>query len=239
MEIIAHRGNSVEAPENTLPAFRGALTSGAVAVEFDVQLTRDGVPVVVHDETLGRTVKGTGRVGDHTLAQLQALDCGSWFGTPFAGEHVPTLRAVLEVLRDSALRAHIEFKTSHFPYPGLVPAVIREVERLQMAQRVAFSSFNHHTLLEARREAPHIPCAALVFGNLLEPWDYVRKHGFQALHLQADAVDELLVRGCRKAGLALRAYTVNDPEQAVALSHLGVTGIFSDTPRRMVEAIHG
>ena len=239
MEIIAHRGNSSETPENTLAAFRDALTTGAVAVEFDVQLTRDGVPVVVHDEKLGRTVKGKGVVGDLSLDELQALDAGSWFSPRFAAERVPTLKAVLEVLRPSTVQIHLEFKTSEIPYPGLVHAVMRELKDRALAERVLFSSFNHHTLLEARREAPHIPCAALLYGNLLEPWEYARKHGFQALHVQANVVDELLAQGCRKAGIALRAYTVNDPEHAMALKALGLNGLFTDAPRKILAATTG
>src|SRR5579863_1834901 len=124
MEIFAHRGNSGEAPENTLAAFRQVAGVGADGVEFDVQLSRDGVPVVIHDETVDRTTDGKGAVAGLTLAQLQVLDAGKWFGAAFAGERIPTLEAVLEVFRGASIRVNIELKTNRTPYPGLSQKVI-------------------------------------------------------------------------------------------------------------------
>jgi glycerophosphoryl diester phosphodiesterase len=220
--IIAHRGASHSAPENTLAAFRAALAAGAEGVEFDVQASRDGVPVVIHDERLERTTGGTGWVRDHSASELGALEAGLWFDPPLRGEPVPTLAAVLAL------------KTARVPYPGLVQAVLAELAAAGVAGRVVLSSFNHHTLREALRLAPHVPCAALLSDVLLDPWDYARRHGFQGLHPHHGMVDAAFVQGCRGAGLAVRPYTVDDPQEAQRLLGLGVDGLITNEPARLL-----
>lgn len=229
-QIVAHRGNSSEAPENTLAAFEAAVHARADAVEFDVQATADGVPVVVHDEALGRTVAGEGRVAAIPLKALQALDAGAWYDPAFAGQRVPTLAEVLELLHSTALQFHIELKTSQEAYPGLAEATIRQVEVAGLAERVTLSSFNHYTLLAARHLAPGIPCAALTYAHLLEPWAYVRSHGLQALHVHWGAVTPHLVKSCKQYGMPLRVWTVNDEALARRLMAWGVDGIITDRP---------
>ena len=232
--IIAHRGDSGVAPENTLAAFRAAIAAGAEGVEFDVQASADGVPVVIHDERLERTTSGQGWVRDASAAQLAALDAGSWFDPPLAGEGVPTLEQVLDLLAPTTLEVHLELKTSRVPYPGLVPAVVRAVERAGLGARVVLSSFHHASLREARALEPRLPCAVLTSEALLEPWDYVRRHGFQGLHPHHRTVDAELVRGMAQAGLALRPYTVDDPAIARRLLELGVDGIITNQPVRLL-----
>lgn len=232
--ILAHRGNRVAAPENTLAAFRAVAATGADGVELDVQLSADGAPVVIHDETLDRTTDGAGAVRDHTLAALRALDAGRWFGEAFAGERIPTLAEVLDLFRDGALILNVELKTSIEPYPGLVPAVLAELRHAGMEARVVLSSFNHYTLLEAARLAPEIPRAALFSDVVIAPWDYARRHGFSAVHPERHGCDAALIRSCHEAGLAVRTYTVNDPAEAARLLALGVDGIFTDDPAALV-----
>jgi glycerophosphoryl diester phosphodiesterase len=233
-QIIGHRGNAGEAPENTLAAFRQAIALGADGVEFDVQLSRDGVPVVIHDELLERTTSGRGPVGGATAAELAALEAGGWFDPPCAGEGVPSLAAVLALLAPSPLSAHIELKTARVPYPGLVAAVLAAVSAAGLADRAVLSSFNHHTLREAMGLSPRLPCAALLDGRLLEPWDYAARHGFQALHPFHGAVDGTLVRECHARGLAVRPWTVDDPAEAARLRACGVDAIITNQPRRLL-----
>lgn len=230
-EIIAHRGNAAEAPENTLAAVRLAVEAGADGVEIDVQASRDGVPVVIHDETLERTTDGRGLVAEHTLAELQALDAGAWFDARHAGERIPTLEAVLALLRPTALAIHIELKTGVHPYPGLAEAVIRQVETLGLRERVWLSSFNHYTLLEAKTLAPHLPCAAITRAHLLEPWAYVRGHGFDGLHPLAYSVTPHLVKSCKQYGVPLRPYRVDDRALGARLIGWGVPGVITHVPR--------
>ncbi|HKI97071.1 MAG TPA: glycerophosphodiester phosphodiesterase [bacterium] len=233
--IIAHRGASSQAPENTLAAFRAAVALGADGVEFDVQGTRDGVPVVIHDPTLERTTNGHGAVAGASAAELGALEAGGWFVPPHPGERVPALEAVLALLAPTALELHIELKTARIAYPGLVPAVVQQVRAAGMGGRVVLSSYNHHSLLEARRLAPEIACAALTYEVLIEPWRYATQHGLQGLHPQHTTVDAELVRAAHAAGLAVRAYTVDDPEEAGRLMALGVDGIITNQPARLLQ----
>jgi glycerophosphoryl diester phosphodiesterase len=232
--IIAHRGASGAAPENTLAAFRAALAAGADGVEFDVHLSRDGVPVVIHDETLERTTTGHGAVGAASAAELAALEAGAWFRPPLRGEGVPPLEAVLALLAPSPLELHIELKTGRCPYPGLVPAVLRLVARAGLAGRVTLSSFNHRTLQEALALEPRLPCAALLQDVLIEPWRYAHEHGFSAIHPNHRQVDAALVQASHGLGLAVRAFTVDDPAQATRLLALGVDGILSNEPARLL-----
>jgi len=238
MEIFAHRGNSGEAPENTLAAFRQALAVGADGVEFDVHLSRDGTPVVIHDETVNRTSDGNGWVRDMTLAELQRLDVGKWFGAEFAGERIPTLEAAVGLFRGGALRVNIELKTDRVAYPGLARAVTDLVKRSGMQRQALLSSFNHRTLLEARAMAPELEYAVLSSDQMLEPWDYVRRYGFQAYHPRALAVDEELVRRCHEAGAKVRPWVVDDAQAGARLAALGVDGLITNHPRRFVRT-HG
>lgn len=232
--IIAHRGASREAPENTLAAFQAAVAAGAEGIELDVQTTRDGVPVVIHDATLERTTNGRGPVRDTSAAELAALDAGAWFHPPRPGERVPTLAAVLALLAPTGLEVHIELKTARVAYPGLVPAVLQAVQAAGLGGRAVLSSFNHQSLLEARRLAPEVACAALLYEVLIEPWRYGAQHGFRALHAQHATIDAELVQGSHAAGLAVRAYTVDDPEEARRLMALGVDGIITNEPGRLL-----
>ncbi len=233
-QIIAHRGYSGIAPENTLAAFRAAAEAGADGVELDVQLSRDGVPVVIHDERLERTTDGSGWVGEHTASELAALDAGRWFGDGFGGEGVPTLSSVLALLDATPLIVHLELKTNRLPYPGLVPAVLDAVAEAGLEARVHLSSFNHHTLRTVQQADPARPCAALLYDRLLEPWDYVARHGFQALHPHHAAVDAALVAGCHGRGLPVRPYTVDDPADAERLLRMGVDALITNQPQRLL-----
>ena len=236
MEIFAHRGNSGEAPENTVAAFRQVQDVGADGVEFDVHLSHDGIPVVIHDETVQRTGGAPGAVADLTLAELQRLDVGTWFGAAFAGERIPTLEATLDVFRNGPLRVNIEMKTDRVAYPGMALAVTGLVRRLGMQRQVVVSSFNHRTLREARTLAPELEYAVLSSDQLLEPWSYVRQHGFQAFHPLDVAVDEELVRRCHEAGVKVRPWVVDDPQRGAQLAAFGVDAVITNHPRRFVRA---
>jgi glycerophosphoryl diester phosphodiesterase len=237
MQIFAHRGNSSEAPENTLPAFRGAQQAGVAGVELDVQLSKDGVPVVIHDERLERTTTGTGWVGDHSLAELKQLDAGRWFGPTYESERVPTLAELLDLFRGGDMTVNIELKTNRVAYPGLVPATLKEIERPGMERHVILSSFNHHSLKEARALNPRVDCAAILHDRLLEPWDYGQRHALQALHVHSTQVDEALIENCRAVGLPVRAWTVDDVATAQRFARLGVAAVITNRPRELLAAM--
>ncbi|MDN2711791.1 glycerophosphodiester phosphodiesterase [Janthinobacterium sp. SUN118] len=232
--ILAHRGGGTLAPENTLAALRCGLAYGYRAVEFDVMLAADGVPVVVHDPELGRTVAGSGAVSDYTAAQLGAMEAGAWFGPAFAGEGVPTFEAVAAYCKAQRIWMNIEIK----PAPGhdaQTGEAVARAARDYFAQEIAvgellplLSSFSTAALQAARQAAPE-----LARGWLVEqiPPDWARQArelDVVALHCDHQQLTHALALAIKEAGLGLFCYTVNTPERASELLAWGVDGFCTD-----------
>jgi len=169
---LAHRGANTDAPENTMAAFRRAVEVGASGLEFDVQLSKDGSVVVIHDEKLERTTSGSGLVKDYTLQELQHLDAGSWFGEEFAGEKIPTLDQVLDQFSSTNLVYNIELKSGIVLYPGLEEKVIEAVTTRNLEDQVVVSSFNHYSLVTCCELNKEIRTGMLYVAGLFEPWGY-------------------------------------------------------------------
>jgi glycerophosphoryl diester phosphodiesterase len=230
--VIAHRGASGSAPENTLAAFRRAHELGARWVEFDVRLTADGRPVVFHDDHLDRTTDGGGPLAETPLAALGDLDAGQWFDPEFAGELVPTLEEVLDLLAEMDMGANIELK----PKPGhdretadISLSVARDLWPPE-APPLLISSFSDPALAVARDLAPQWP-RGLLLGGLADDW-MERAASVEAWSIHCDA--ELLnARGVAEvldAGYRVMVYTVNDPGRAANLWDWGVDSIITDRP---------
>jgi glycerophosphoryl diester phosphodiesterase len=230
--IIGHRGASAAAPQNTLAAFRKAMELGADGVELDVQLSADGVPVVMHDLTVDKTTDGTGRVADKMLAELEALDAGSKFSSQFAGERIPTLSQVFDALGGKLL-VNVELKDFSPRGSGLEAPVVEVVRKHAMEKRVLFSSFNPFTVRRVKHLAPDIP-AGLLYADDLPI--YLRRAWLapfithEARHPHFSMVTEPLVRWCRARGLRVNTWTVDDPAEMRRLIALGVGGIISNVP---------
>ena len=234
-QIIAHRGDSGHGPENTLAAFRQAVQLGADGVELDLHRAADGVPVVIHDHTLERTTSGLGRVEDHTSTELAALDAGSWFGADFSAEGIPTLASVLGLLGPTGMILHLELKTGDGPDPLLVETVLAllagaEASFPGLGERIVMSSFQHDNLKAVLQRSPGLSCAALVDKEASRPWESALALGCQGLHPPWESVDEAMVRYSHEAGLAIRPWTVDDPEVAAHLMDWGVDGIITNQP---------
>lgn len=243
--IIAHRGDSARAPENTLAAIELAIEAGADMVEIDVGFSADRALVVIHDATLERTTSGAGEVRALPLAALRSLDAGGWFAPRFAGERIPLLAEVLDLLR-GRLPVNVEIKgdsvdeTSREGAPGdLEDAALEAVRRRGMFDQVVFSSFHPLALWRLRRREK----AAVTASLLHAPWhrgrsprEIVAEVGSSALHVADHEVEPALVDGCREAGIPLRVYTVNDPRRYGELAALGIDAVFSDDPRGLRRA---
>jgi glycerophosphoryl diester phosphodiesterase len=231
--IIAHRGASGAAPENTAAAFLAALEQGADMVEFDVRWSADGVPVVLHDPTLDRTTDGRGEVAALPAATLRTLDAGSWFAPRFRGERVLTLAEALAIL-GARLRLNIELCGDTPPPTGFAARLLRLVEEARLPEPPLFSSFDFALLQALRAERPGARVAPLFRttgeGTLrralaLRP---------DAVHPRRHLVTPALMRRLRAAGTRVHAWTVNEAAEARRLLRLGVDGIFTDHPARMV-----
>lgn len=240
--VIAHRGDSSNRPENTLAAIAGALELGVSAVEFDVQLTRDGHVVVIHDAGLERTTNGKGDVRQTTLAELRALSAGypSRFGDAWAGERVPTLAEALALLRDRG-RALIEIKAesvSDDAAGGIEALTVAEVRRAGMADEVALISFDQRAILRLRRLAPEIS-RGRIFGRTTadEVVADARASGSEVVLPHKSQLSDALVARVREAGLKLSTWVVDDPQELRALAGFGVYGVGSNCPGLLLDAI--
>lgn len=227
-ELMAHRGNSALAPENTLAAFAKAVESGAVWTELDVHLSADGQIVVIHDATVDRTTDGTGAVAGMTLAQLKSLDAGSWFGPEFVGERIPTLREVIDLVGDR-IRLNVEIKSADNPHT--VPKVIKALADAGVLEESMVCSFGLEALLEARRLWPE-GRIALISGNALD-LDVAIRHGLPWFNVEYHSVDETLVRRAHEAGVRVSIWTMDEPELWDRYANLGVDIICTNAPHLM------
>jgi len=230
--VIGHRGAAGLAPENTAAAFRRGAALGVDWVEFDVHLTADGVPVVIHDDTVDRTTDGKGKVAALTLAELKCLDAGAWFDPGARGERIPTLAEMLDLLGELGLGAVVEIK----PSPGAEVATAEATVELlrehwpETLPPPLVSSFERAALERAHLVAPGVARALLVH-DLPRNWQReVDQLGCSAVHASERGLKVEDVMEVARAGLPLFAYTVNDARRAKELFSWGVAAIFGDRP---------
>ncbi len=239
--VFAHRGASAYAPENTLSAFRLAADLGAQAIELDVKLTADGEVVVLHDQTLDRTTNGQGDLRHFTLAQIQKLDAGGKFDSKFAGERIPTLREVFELLGGKFI-INIELTNYASPHDDLVQRVASLVKQYHLEESIIFSSFLPRNLVQIRRLCPEIPNGLLTLPGWKGWFHRLPIHfwiPFEALHPAAADVSPALVSILHQAGKRVHAWTVNDEKEMVRMFELGVDGLFSDDPKLALCVLEG
>jgi glycerophosphoryl diester phosphodiesterase len=239
--VIAHRGASGEAPENTMAAFRRAVEAGAEFIETDLQLSRDARLVAMHDDMLDRTTNSHGPVSAKKLEELRQLDAGSWFsndgirGAPkesFAGQRIPTLDEILAFGREHEIGLYLELKTP--AVSGAELALVAALRASDEIMRTVVLSFDLSQVAKVRRYEPLI-----VTGHLCDKPapDAVRKAvemGVRQLLPRADGVTAELLKEAHASDLKVVAWTVNEPEQAAALVAAGVDGIITDYPREMI-----
>ena len=229
--IIAHRGDSVHAPENTLAAFNLAMQNGAVAIEFDVKLTIDGHVVVIHDQTADRTTDGSGRVTQMRLAELKELDAGSWFSAQFRSEHIPTLDEVFTGL-DKRLYMNIELTNYTTPFDALVPRVVELVKRHNLQSRILFSSFYARNLKHVQTLLPEVPYGLLTLPGWMGMWGRTfgwRAH-YQTFHPHYSDVYSSMVNRVHAQGKRLNVWTVNGEADMRRMLGMGVDGLITDDP---------
>ncbi|MCJ1908092.1 glycerophosphodiester phosphodiesterase [Planococcus ruber] len=236
MKIYAHRGCSGTHPENTLAAFKAAAELPIDGVELDVHLTKDGEVVVIHDEKINRTTNGKGYVKDMTLSELKKYDCGSWFSEKWEGERIPTLDEALEVFEHTQHRLNIEIKSDIFPYDSLVGKVIDSAEKYGMGDRIVISSFNHEDIQKVCRDTD-VETAILTSQIFVDVYDYARVIGTTRIHLSLPSAFRRMATDALRKGAIVYVYTVNSLEYAAELRKIGVHGIFTDYPERMLTEI--
>lgn len=227
---IAHRGAGKLAPENTLAAFRLGASFGYRMFEFDVKLSADGKPILMHDATLDRTTSGAGRVDGLTLGELAQLDAGAWHSPGYAGEPVATLAAIARYTQANGLHSNIEIK----PVPGresqtgAAVALDAQVLWRDAAVPPLLSSFSEEALAAARQAVPELPRALLVDALPADWLERARALGCVALDANYRVLDAQLIAAAHAAGLRVLSYTVNDPERAAQLLGWGLDGLITD-----------
>lgn len=230
--VLAHRGASQYAPENTLAAFREAKKRGANWVEFDVMLTADHEVVVIHDETLERTTNGTGQVIAHPYHYIQSLDAGSWFNPAFTGEKIPTLREVIALLAELKLSANIEIKAQIGDEALAVKKVLSAINDCWKKEMPAplVSSFSLAILEEVRKQS-----STSLIGFLMHEWNPEWENICDRLDACTVNVNEAIltrenVDVIKASERPLLAYTVDDPRRAHDLFSWGVDAVFTNCP---------
>jgi glycerophosphoryl diester phosphodiesterase len=233
--IIGHRGASGHAPENTLAAFKKAVALGATFIETDLQLSRDARFVAIHDDTLDRTTNGQGKVHDQTLAGLRRFDAGSWFGSDYTGERIPTLEEILEFSKKNDIVFYLELKPSGSW--GGEHALIGALRESGEVARVVVISFDHTILAGLRKIEPTLMTGVLYDGQLADLLTTAVDVGARQLVVRGDLVTPAMIAEARKRDLQIVCWTVNHPAHIRLLIAAGVDGIMSDYPDRLVAAL--
>lgn len=230
--IFAHRGACAHAPENTLAAFKLAVDQGAEALELDVQLTEDGEVVVFHDVRLDRTTNGTGRVADHTLAEIKQLNAGLSFSPAYQEERVPTLGEVFDQLPENIF-INIELKNLHSPFDSLPARTAAVIRSFQAQERILISSFNRRSLSKFYNEIPSIPRGRLLHTpRVVNYYSKARLlHArYQSIHLSYRSLDQQIIAAFKRTGKKVFTYTLNHDEDMINALKMGVDGFFTDDP---------
>lgn len=234
--VLAHRGGGVLAPENTLAGLREGMSRGYRAIEYDIMLARDGVPVVLHDPYLGRTVAGSGMVHDYDAAELALLDAGGWFARRYEGEPVPLFVEFAQFCKAHGVWMNMEIKPAP-DYDLETGGTVARIAAALFADEIAagdlaavplLSSFSMLALEAAREVAPQVPRACLM-GELAPDWERrAREVEAVAIHTNHKHLTPALAHEVRAAGYGLFCYTVNDPARARELLGWGVEAFCTD-----------
>ncbi|GFP74812.1 glycerophosphodiester phosphodiesterase [Clostridium fungisolvens] len=222
---IAHRGFSGKYPENTMLAFKKASEAYCNGIETDVQLTKDGVPVLIHDETLDRTSNGSGLVKDYTYSELLKFDFGN-------GQKIPALEDFIAFSKENDLVINLELKNSIIPYEGLEHIILKLLDKYSYQKdKIILSSFNHYSMVNIKTLDNSYKTGLLYDCWIYKPGDYCRLCGADAMHPQFFSVlNKKLVDDIKSEGFQINTYTVNEVEYMKKLLNLGIDGIITNYP---------
>lgn len=235
--IIAHRGACKVAPENTMIAFKKAIEMGSHGIETDVHMTKDGVLVLCHDETVDRTTNGHGFIKDFTFEELRKLDAGVKFDPKFEGAKIPTLEELLIYLATKDIYLNVEIKSGPIIYPDIEAKVLELLYKHNYMENSIISSFNHYSLVELRKLDPYAQIGVLYMEGLYEPWNYAKSIGANAIHPYLYTIAPEIVRGAKGSDVPINVFTVDDPETIRQFITQGVEGIITNYPDRALSIL--
>lgn len=230
MKIIAHRGASGYAPENTKASILEGLKQKCDGFEVDVQLTKDGRVVVFHDWSLERTTNGNGILKDQTLSELKTLDLGSWFSKEFKDEKIITLEELLEIVPSEKL-LNIEIKVRYGEINQIEKKVIEILEKTsRIDNNVVISSFDHRVIKNINKIKPEIQVGLLVTAGLLDFKNYISNFNLYSIHCGAEFINKINVDDLKERNIKTYAWTVNTLEESKLLASFGIEGIITNYP---------
>ena len=232
VQIFAHRGFSGYYPENTMLAFQKvAEETVADGIELDIQLTKDGEIVIMHDEMLDRTTNGSGWLKDHTLEELKMLSVGVNVKGFFPRQTIPTLREYFTWLKTTKLITNIELKTSYFEYEGIEEKLIAMVKEFGLEDQIWYSSFNHYTVARIKKLIPEAKCGLLTDTWLMNIGEYAAFQGAASVNARTYfCAKEGVAADLHAHNIALQAWTPNDAEMMQELVDAGVDVLITNYP---------
>lgn len=239
--IVAHRGSSGTAPENTLSSIQHAIAAGALMVEVDVQITSDHKAILMHDQVLGRTTNGKGFVRAHTLEQLDTLDAGSWFNTSFRGEHIPLLIEALQLLKDNETCVNIEIKPPGKDDDGIerLLVIIENVLALNMQDVTLFSSFHHESLRYIKQHYPGFHTAGIHLpGDKRLPSEIASEIGCEGFVCSLREITHKKAEDAAKHDILIGVYTINTEDDFNSIMKYQVPALVSNFPRKIQQLLH-
>ncbi|SHF58753.1 glycerophosphodiester phosphodiesterase [Ornithinibacillus halophilus] len=235
-KIIAHRGASKFAPENTMPAFQLAYEMNAEGIETDVQLTKDNVPVLIHDEHVKRTTNGVGYIKDLKYEQLKQLDAGSWFHHNYVGTTIVSLEEFLKWAISKPLYLNIELKNNKIEYRHIESIVYEMLQHYQLLNRTTISTFNPNSVKRMKNLFDDVETAFLTSKRDKNLVEYASKIGANAIHIKYRLLNPLLVKMSHKKKMPVRVYTVNRIRQMMYCYQQNCDGIITDIPNKAITA---
>ena len=234
----AHRGASGYYPENTMLAFEKAVEMGATGIETDIQMTKDSVLVLIHDEKVDRTTEGTGFVEDYTYSHLCKLDAGGSFSPLYKGLKVPTLEELMEFSKDKNLILNLEIKNNEIQYSNIEEKVLEMIESYGMESKVIVSSFNHYSLVKLKKLSKKIKIGLLYMAGLYHPERYAKSLKAEALHPYFPAVNNpKIIKDIKKSKILINPYTINDEATMKLFVDYGVDGIITNFPDKLKDIL--
>ncbi|MCU9613821.1 glycerophosphodiester phosphodiesterase [Caldibacillus lycopersici] len=228
--IFAHRGSSSSHPENTMISFMEANKAGADGIELDVQLTKDGEIVIIHDDKVDRTTNGKGFVKDLTLAEIKQLNAGHHFKKGTFEDTIPTLQEFLTWFKQTNLLCNIEYKSTTITNHELEDKVVQLVRQYQLEDRIIFSSFNHYSIVYSYRLAPEIETAPLYMEGIYMPWVYADSIRAKGIHPHYKVTPNELIILAQQNGIAVRPFTINQEKDIKRFMEVNTAAIITDYP---------
>lgn len=240
-KVWAHRGASAYAPENTMEAFELAYKQGADGIELDVQLTKDGELVVIHDETIDRTSFGNGFVKDFTYQELQTIHFNK-LHPEYPDVKIPLLKEVFQFIKETGMTVNVEMKNSIIPYEMLEEKVLQLAKKMEVEKQVIYSSFQHKSVVRIKTLKPDAKAGILYSDGWMKVPTYAKSLGVDAIHpaLYHILNDNKLIEKSHKKGLCVHVWTVNRKEDMEKLVKQGADAIITNCPdicRKVVDTI--